>query len=101
MVSSMLRREIQIEDAALKPIAQKVFSGERLSFEDGVALYDSNDLLAIGHLANHVPRKAAREPHLFQRQPSHQSHQRLRGQLQAVRFRAEARRRRRLYDGSG
>ena len=57
MVSSMLRRKIQIEDAALKPIAQKVFASERLSFEDGVALYDSNDLLAIGHLANHVREK--------------------------------------------
>ena len=53
----MLRRQIQIEDQALKPIAAKVFAGERLRFEEGVALYDSNDLLAIGHLANHVREK--------------------------------------------
>ncbi len=50
-------RELHIEDPQLKPIAQKVLSGERLSFEDGVALYRSMDLLAIGHLANHVREK--------------------------------------------
>ena len=44
----------QIEDQALKPIAAKVFAGERLTFEEGVRLYESNDLLAIGHLANYV-----------------------------------------------
>jgi aminodeoxyfutalosine synthase len=38
----------------LKEIADKVYSQERLSFEDGVKLFDSNDLLAVGHLANHV-----------------------------------------------
>ena len=53
----MLRRQIQIEDQALKPIAAKVFAGKRLRFEEGVRLYESNDLLAIGHLANHVREK--------------------------------------------
>jgi len=43
-----------IEDARLRPIAEKVLAGERLSFDDGVALYRSADLLAIGWLANHV-----------------------------------------------
>src|SRR6186997_14795 len=41
-------------DKALDPIRDKVLSGKRLSFEDGVALYRSHDLLGIGHLANHV-----------------------------------------------
>ena len=35
-------------------MAEKVFSGERLSFEDGLALYNSADLLAVGWLANYI-----------------------------------------------
>ena len=35
-------------------ITQKVHHGERLSFEDGVELYRSNDIVALGRLANHV-----------------------------------------------
>jgi aminodeoxyfutalosine synthase len=46
-----------IDDAHLEPIAAKVLAGERLSFEDGVALYRSPDLLALGWLANHVREK--------------------------------------------
>ncbi|MDA2912464.1 aminofutalosine synthase MqnE [Acidobacteriia bacterium AH_259_A11_L15] len=42
------------EDKQLEPIAEKVTAGARLSFEEGVALYRSNDLLAIGWLANQV-----------------------------------------------
>ena len=38
----------------LKPIAEKVLAGERLSFEDGVALFRSPDLLGVGTLANAV-----------------------------------------------
>ena len=41
----------------LKPIAARVLAGERLSFEDGVALYRSPDLLALGWLANQVREK--------------------------------------------
>ncbi|TJY39791.1 aminofutalosine synthase MqnE [Cohnella pontilimi] len=35
-------------------IADKVRNGQRLSFEDGVFLYQSDDLLTIGQLANEV-----------------------------------------------
>jgi aminodeoxyfutalosine synthase len=45
---------LQITDTRLEPIAQKVLAGERLSADDGLALYQSHDLLAIGWLANHV-----------------------------------------------
>jgi aminodeoxyfutalosine synthase len=38
----------------LKLIAEKVEAQERLSFEDGVTLFQSNDLLAVGSLANLV-----------------------------------------------
>ena len=46
-----------IDDARLQPIAAKVLAGERLSLEDGVALYRSPDLLALGWLANYVREK--------------------------------------------
>ena len=46
-----------IEDARLRPVAEKVFAGQRLSFEDGMTLYRSPDLLALGYLANHVREK--------------------------------------------
>lgn len=38
----------------LKLIAEKVEAQERLSFEDGVTLFQSSDLLAVGSLANKV-----------------------------------------------
>jgi aminodeoxyfutalosine synthase len=41
-----------IEDRRLTPILEKVQSGQRLDYEDGLALYRSSDLLAIGHMAN-------------------------------------------------
>jgi len=41
-------------DPRLEPIAEKVQAGERLSFEDGVALYGTRDVLAVGWLANSV-----------------------------------------------
>lgn len=44
----------QTEDARLKPVAEKVFSGERLTGDDALALYQSPDILAVGWLANHV-----------------------------------------------
>jgi len=49
--------ELLITDQRLAPIAAKVLRGERLSQEDGVALYRSPDLLAVGWLANHVREK--------------------------------------------
>ncbi|MGB6432362.1 MAG: aminofutalosine synthase MqnE [Candidatus Acidiferrales bacterium] len=49
--------ELQISDARLKPIADKILAGERLDFDDGIALYRTNDLLALGWLANSVREK--------------------------------------------
>jgi len=42
------------ESTHLSRIAEKVQSGERLSFEDGMALYNSSDILLLGQLANYV-----------------------------------------------
>src|SRR5690606_29705436 len=41
-------------DGALKAIAEKVYGGERLSYEDGLTLLRSGDVWTIGELANHV-----------------------------------------------
>ena len=41
----------------LLPIAEKVAEGRRLSFEDGVALFRSPDVLGVGALANFVREK--------------------------------------------
>jgi len=43
-----------LEAAGLSTIRDKVVAGERLSREDGLALYHGADLLAIGALANRV-----------------------------------------------
>jgi aminodeoxyfutalosine synthase len=43
-----------IQDETLLPIIEKVEAGERLTLEDGMTLYNSNDLLTIGQLANYV-----------------------------------------------
>ena len=48
------RHSFQTSDRALEPIADKVEAGERLGFEDGLALYRSGDILAVGWLANSV-----------------------------------------------
>jgi aminodeoxyfutalosine synthase len=44
-------------DARLEPIAAKVFAGKRLDFNDGLLLYGSHDVLAVGWLANWVREK--------------------------------------------
>jgi aminodeoxyfutalosine synthase len=49
--------ELTITDQRLKPIAEKVLAGERLNMDDGIALYRSPDLLAVGWLANYVREK--------------------------------------------
>jgi aminodeoxyfutalosine synthase len=46
--------DLQISDARLEPIAGKILAGERLTGDDGLALFQSHDLLALGWLANHV-----------------------------------------------
>ena len=43
-----------IEDSRLQRICEKVEARERLSFDDGVAMFRSGDILARGYLANVV-----------------------------------------------
>ncbi len=46
-----------IEDPQLKAIANKVLNNERISFEDGVALYEKGELGFLGSLANFIREK--------------------------------------------
>src|SRR5881394_2889667 len=50
----LTRHPFQTDDPNLLPSAAKVANAERLSFEDGVTLYRSGDILAVGWLANLV-----------------------------------------------
>jgi aminodeoxyfutalosine synthase len=43
---------IPLHDDALRPVAEKLAAGERLSLEDAVRLFESRDLLAVGALAD-------------------------------------------------
>jgi aminodeoxyfutalosine synthase len=45
------------QDKSLAAVAEKVIHGERLTLEDGLALYHSSDLLTIGQLANMVNQR--------------------------------------------
>ncbi|SVB90200.1 uncharacterized protein METZ01_LOCUS243054, partial [marine metagenome] len=44
----------KFEDTNLKNLEEKILSEDRLSFDDGVTLWNSTDLLGIGYLANIV-----------------------------------------------
>ena len=46
--------QILIDDSRLKPVLEKVEARARLSFDDGIALYRSSDILALGYMANLV-----------------------------------------------
>jgi aminodeoxyfutalosine synthase len=57
LTGGLIVLNIRLEDVNLQPIADKVFAGERLDFDDGVTLYNSSDLLGVGALAHHVREK--------------------------------------------
>lgn len=44
-------------ESALKPIAEKVHTGQRLSFDDGLTLLRSRDIWAIGEMADTMRRR--------------------------------------------
>jgi aminodeoxyfutalosine synthase len=47
----------QVRDPRLGPIAEKVEAGERLTREEGLALYETSDLLGLGALADEANRR--------------------------------------------
>jgi aminodeoxyfutalosine synthase len=56
--------ERRISSAGLAEIAEKLESGDRLTFDDGVRLFAAPDLLAVGALANRV-RERLHGPRTF------------------------------------
>ena len=44
-------------DISLKNIAEKVFNNERITFEEGVLLYEKGELGFVGMLANYIRNK--------------------------------------------
>ncbi len=50
----MSSHSFQTDDRRLDSIHEKVVARERLDFDDGLALYRTGDILAVGWLANHV-----------------------------------------------
>lgn len=48
---------ISFRDTLLQPIWQKIQQGERLTLEDGLTLYRTHDLLALGKMAHYVQRQ--------------------------------------------
>jgi aminodeoxyfutalosine synthase len=54
-------------DAALKQIAEKVIAGKRISFDDGVLLFEKAELGFVGALANFVKQKKSGDNVFFNR----------------------------------
>jgi aminodeoxyfutalosine synthase len=48
---------IIFKDKLLHPIWQKLQRGERLSLQDGIILYKTNDLISLGKMAQYVQRQ--------------------------------------------
>ena len=48
---------IHFRDKTLVPIWEKVLNGTRLSFEDGLTLFASSDVISLGKMAHFVQRQ--------------------------------------------
>ncbi|GGH14328.1 aminofutalosine synthase MqnE [Silvibacterium dinghuense] len=55
--SAAQARPFRTSDPRLEPVARRVMAGERLNFDDGLVLYGSPDIFAVGWLANTVREK--------------------------------------------
>ena len=62
---SDLAERFRTSDPHLETLAGSIFARRRLSFEDGVALYQSRDILAVGALANWVREQMHRDRAFF------------------------------------
>lgn len=54
-------------DTELKKIAEKVISNERITFDEGVLLYEKGDIGFVGTLANHIREKKHGDKTYFNR----------------------------------
>ena len=57
MTTATESKPVNFNDARLEPVAAKVLAGERLDAADGLLLYETDDLLGVGWLANYVREK--------------------------------------------
>ena len=67
--------------AGLLDLSDKLASGERLTLADGVRLFETPDLLALGWLANRERERRHAGTDLLQLQHPHRGHERLRGHV--------------------
>jgi aminodeoxyfutalosine synthase len=52
-----MKNQIVFRDPALAPIWEKVLNGKRLSLDDGITMFRSNDLISIGKMAHAVQQE--------------------------------------------
>jgi aminodeoxyfutalosine synthase len=57
MVNAKEMMMVSFLDVRLKQIWEKITAGKRLKAKDGLVIYESQDLIGIGHLADYVRRK--------------------------------------------
>lgn len=50
---------VQFTDRDLVPVWERVLAGERLSFDDGVRMFGSDDFTALGKMADHAKRQVS------------------------------------------
>jgi aminodeoxyfutalosine synthase len=48
---------INFKDASLRPVWEKIQRGERCTLEDGLVLYNTNDIISLGKMANFVQQQ--------------------------------------------
>ena len=94
---------VRLRDPQLRPIAEKVAAGERLTPAEGVALYADDRSARPGRPRRLRQPAPERRPGLLLRQPAHQSHQRLHPaeHLRVLLLRADAEGRGRLHPVAG
>jgi len=72
---------------AIRDILDKAVAGQRLTFDEGVALFGCTDTHALGRAADaRVPAAASGAVPDVQHRPQHQLHQRLRRRVRLLRL---------------
>ena len=79
------------QDPGLKGIYEKVAAGVRLDREDGLALFQSADLLGVGALAQMVRERLHGQSGLLHLQPAYQLLQHLHQWVQVLRLQPQGR----------
>ena len=49
--------DLSTSDTKLNEISEKIINNERLTFDDGVYLFESNDFYSLGKMANYAKNK--------------------------------------------